>query len=45
MKINADEKELLESVERGEWSRPAAASASEVGTPATPRPRSAKTVG
>ena len=30
MKIDAEEKELLESVERGEWKSPVAASANEL---------------
>ena len=42
MKIDADEKELLESVERGEWKSAAVASASEPVTPATRRRRSVR---
>jgi hypothetical protein len=42
MKIDADEKELLESVERGEWKSAAGGSASEHVTLASPRRRSAR---
>ena len=42
MKIDADEKELRESVERGDGSPPRVASESVLGTPATRRPRSAR---
>jgi hypothetical protein len=45
MKLDADEKELLESVERGEWKSTSGASGSEVGIPATLRLRSARTGG
>ena len=45
MKIDADEKELLESVERGSESPPAVESASELATHATPKPRSARIAG
>jgi hypothetical protein len=44
MKIDADEKELLAPSSAGSGSPPAAASASELGTPATPRPRFARIV-
>jgi hypothetical protein len=45
MKIDADEKELLVSVERGEWKSAGAASVSGLATCVTRRPRSAKTGG
>jgi hypothetical protein len=45
MKIDADEKEQLESVERGNGSPPVVASASELAILATPRPRSEGTGG
>ena len=45
MKIDADEKELLESVERGEWKSTGGGKRGRVGTPATPRLRSARTGG
>ena len=45
MKMDADEKELLESVERGEWKSAGVASASGLATPATRRRRSARTDG
>ena len=45
MKIDAEAKELLESVERGEWSPPVAVSANELASLATQRRRSARIVG
>ena len=45
MKIDADEKELLESVERGEWKSAGGGKRERARTPATPRPRSARTGG
>jgi hypothetical protein len=45
MKIDADEKDLLESVSVVNGSPPALASASELVTLATPRPRFARTAG
>jgi hypothetical protein len=41
MKLDADENELLDDVERGEWKSPRVADASAPGTPVTRRPRSA----
>ncbi len=45
MKINADEKELLESVKRGEWKSAGGGNASGLATLAMPRPRFAGTAG
>ena len=45
MKNDADEKELLESVERGEWKSAGGGKRERTGTPVTPRPRSARTGG
>ena len=45
MKIDADEKELLKSVERASGSPPMAVSANELASLATQRPRSRKTDG
>ena len=42
MNFDADEKELLESVERGEWKSARAASAHEPVSPGTRRRRSAR---
>ena len=45
MKLNGDEKKLLESVERGEWKSVGVANVNEHATLATRRRRSAKIVG
>ena len=44
MKLETDEKELLESLERGEW-KSAGGGKSERATLATPKPHSARTGG
>jgi hypothetical protein len=45
MKLDADEKELLESVERGEWKSQGAASGTELATPCTRKPPSERIAG
>jgi hypothetical protein len=45
MKIDADEKELLESIERGEWKSAAEGSAGGHVTLRPPKPLSVRTVG
>ena len=43
MKIDADEKELLESVEQGEWKSAKGGKRERAATAVTRRPRSART--
>ena len=45
MRMDAEEKELVESVERGEWKSAKGGKRERPGTRATPRPRFARTGG